>query len=305
LFGLACASPASTTTESQTRLDNSVAARVGSQTISVHAVSAVASAQHLGPAQARSRLIRDALFAEEARARALHRTPAVQAQSRGVLASALSLAIRREAAQSSISPEELASFTQMHWLDFDRPVAIRTVHAVVRVAENADDAARKKAFDLAARIADAVRNTSTPQDFISAAKAVPADGLEVVAEILPPVTLDGRTADLKNRPPPNAPDQRFDKDFSAATHRLKAVGDTSPPEKSVFGWHIIRALEIQPAQHLPEKRRVELLHDEIIASRARSKLDTLIEEQRKRLAPSIERNAENNLSTLQLSSKEP
>jgi peptidyl-prolyl cis-trans isomerase C len=305
LLALACSSPAPITiSESQTHLGNSITAKVGSQTISVHTVAAVSSAQHLSPVQARAALVRDALFAEDARERSLLQRADVQTQMRGVLASALIEAIKSDVAQAPLTPDEVSRFTQLHWLDLDRPLAIRTVHAVVRVPENADDALRKRASELASRIADAVRNTTTDQEFISAAKAVPTDGLEVVAESLSPVTADGRVCDLKNRPPPNMPPQEFDKDFAAAAHRLKTVGETSPPESSAFGWHVIRATEFQPENRVPEAKRAILLRDEILASRAKVKVDAIIDAQKTRLRPSIERNAENQLEILQ-QAKEP
>ncbi len=96
---------------------------------------------------------------------------------------------------------ELRVATERHWLDLDRPEGYRTVHAVVKLSEDAGEATRDRAKAIRRRHPDgrvvfargrsahraAPRRGDAPQPppdpaaeaFISAAKGVAAEGLEV------------------------------------------------------------------------------------------------------------------------------
>ncbi|KYF86285.1 hypothetical protein BE18_01445 [Sorangium cellulosum] len=98
---------------------------------------------------------------------------------------------------------------------------------------------------------------------------MPADGLEVVAEALPPVTAAGRVLS----PAP----QHFDVEFSRAAAALNARGDLSAPVASSFGVHVIMLLERIPAQVVPVEERRGLVRDEVVTDRARAAQAKLLE----------------------------
>ncbi|MGK3995229.1 peptidylprolyl isomerase [Sorangium sp. So ce1024] len=281
----------STSARGAAPLPPDVAARVGAIDIPVDAVARIAAAQQIPPARARDAAIRDALFAAEARARGLDQHPDVQREISAALARRLLHRLKEEAESAGpVTDEELRAATERHWLDLDRPEGYRTVHAVVRLSADADEATRERARALAEAIRKAVLSArdealrsepprpaegrQPPSDpaadaFVSAAKAVPADGLEVVAQPLPPVTAAGRAL----TPEP----QQFDVDFARAAASLAARGDLSAPVASSFGLHVIMLLERIPAQVVPAEERRRLVRDEVVADRARAAQLKLLE----------------------------
>ncbi|WP_438019699.1 peptidyl-prolyl cis-trans isomerase [Sorangium sp. So ce315] len=288
----ACAAWAalSTSARGAAPLPPDVAARVGAIDIPVDSVARIAAAQQIPPARARDAAIRDALFAAEARARGLEQNPDVQREISAALARRLLHRLKEEAVSAGpVTDEELRTATERHWLELDRPEGYRTVHAVVRLSADADEATRERARALAEAIRKAVLSARDvalrseppraaegrpPSDpaadaFVSAAKAVPADGLEVVAQPLPPVTAAGRAL----TPEP----QQFDVDFARAAASLAARGDLGAPVASSFGVHVIMLLERIPAQVVPAEERRRLVRDEVVADRARAAQSKLLE----------------------------
>ncbi|WP_437940834.1 peptidylprolyl isomerase [Sorangium sp. So ce341] len=289
----ACAAWAASSTSARgaAPLPADVAARVGALDVSVESVARIAAAQHISPAQARDAAIRDALLAAAARDGGLDRDADVQRDISAVLARRLLHRLKDEAENAGpVTDDELRAATERHWLDLDRPEGYRTVHAVVRLSADAGEATRDKARALADAIRAAVLSSrevarssepppaagprQPPSDpaadaFIRAAKGVPADGLEVVAEALPPVTAAGRVLS----PAP----QHFDVEFSRAAAALNARGDLSPPVASSFGVHVIMLLERIPAQVVPVEERRGLVRDEVVTERARAAQAKLLE----------------------------
>lgn len=289
----ACAAWAalSTSARGAPPLPPDVAARVGALAIPADSVARVAAAQRISPAQARDAAVRDALFAAEARGRGLEQDLEVQRDISAVLARRLLHLLKEEAENAGpVTDDELRVATERHWMELDRPEGYRTVHAVVRLSADAGEVTRDKARALADAIRTAVLSSrevarrsepprasgarQPPTDpaadaFISAAKGVPAEGLEVVAQALPPVTAAGRVL----TPEP----QQFDVDFSRAAASLNARGDVRAPVASSFGVHVIMLLERIPAQVVPVEERRGLVRDEVMTDRARAAQTRLLE----------------------------
>ncbi|WP_437592742.1 peptidylprolyl isomerase [Sorangium sp. So ce1000] len=292
-FLCACAAWAalSTSARGAAPLPPGVAARVGASDITVDSVARIAAAQRIPPAEARDAAVRDALWAAEARARGLEQDPDVRREISLVLTRRLLHRLKEEAENAGpVTDDELRVATERHWLELDRPEGYRTVHAVVRLAEDAGEATRDKARALADAIRTAVSSSrevaqrtepprasgaqQPPPDpaaeaFISAAKGVPAEGLEVVAQELPPVTAAGRAL----TPEP----QQLDPAFSRAAASLVARGDLSGPVTSQFGVHILMLLERIPAQVVPVEERRAMVRDEVVTGRARDAQSRLLE----------------------------
>lgn len=290
--------------EQQTKLEHGAIARVGNETIDGVAVSRIAAQQGVSPEEARSRAIFDAIMATGARERGMSKHLDVIVACRGILARAVLADLKKQASTQPMTDEELERFTRLHWLDMDRPETRRAVHVVVETRETDDAQKRKSQVDLAKAIALAVKGITDPDVFLAKARAVPAEGLVVTAERLPPVTVDGRVADLDNRPAPGTAGQTFAKDFVAALFGLQRVGDQSAVVPTELGWHVILFLGVQPGVTVPTETRVGLLWDEVVAARAKELTDTLVDQLRRTMEARVERNAENTLGLLPVPSQE-
>jgi peptidyl-prolyl cis-trans isomerase C len=266
-----------------------VVARVGSREITADRVARIAAAQKISLKDARDAAIRDELFAEGALARGLDLDREVLLSTRGELARRMLRKVLADARATPATEPELTVAAARRWLDVDRPEGFRTVHAVVRFAASDDDAKkararavaeaiRAKIQPIAARAPEMPIAEDTPRanqrtgpnsdpDPLSAAfrKAVlevPTDGLEVVAEPLPPVSAEARVL---------VPgDNWFDQDFARAASTLKERGDLSPLVTSTFGVHVILLLERTPPNVLTGEARAARLFDDIVNERARA-----------------------------------
>ena len=277
-------------------LKQGVAAEVGSEVVTIEQVRILSEAAQIPIDEAVSRLAYDALFAAEARARGYDGNHHVIRQHRAVLTQAILDRIQDEVVHAPISDEELSKHTELHWLDIDRPVARSTVHAVV-VPGNLEDAADwERAEAVARRIADAVRGERDAKQFKDLANGVDGDGLKVIVQDLPPVTADGREADLKNRPPSGVPASTFDPLYVRAMFALHAVGDQVAPVRSSFGVHVVMLTGTQEARQLDVEDRRSLLAEEIRAARVRGRLDNLLATLRERTPPRVERSVEEMLN---------
>lgn len=255
-------SPGGAPTLQRGRLPAGVAARVGSDPISLATVQRIASVEGVSLEVARDRALRDALFAAEARSvyRSRDLTPVLE---RAALARVLLEGLKQDAlARGPASDAEVAELTALRWRELDRPETARTVHAVAMVQKSADEA---KARAVALQIYDAVKGVKEPDEFLRLAQAVPHDGVEVRAERLPPVTGDGRVYDPSK--PSGDSEQGFDSDFAKAAAAL-AVGQISVPTKTRFGYHVILCEARVPELRVPLEERRRLLHDEVIKGRA-------------------------------------
>ncbi|MEI9954075.1 MAG: peptidyl-prolyl cis-trans isomerase [Pseudomonadota bacterium] len=244
---LACSGPVDSAPPAvqRVRLPAGLAAKVGADEIALSTVASIARAQHLALPAARVLAARDAAFAAGARS-AFAGGPIVPVVERGAWARALLEAFKAEAAaRGPASDPEVTELSAQRWQDFDRPETVRTVHAVAIVAKPEQDAPARV---IAQQLYQAVRGVSDAQEFIRLAQAVPHEGVDVRVEHLPAFTRDGRTYYPEGAPPELA-NQHFDKDFAEAAHAL-AVGQISPPVKSIFGYHVILC-----EGRLPEKTR--------------------------------------------------
>lgn len=282
-------------------LQEGVVAQVGDEIVSIAQVRELCRATGVSPEEARARLVYDALMAAGAKAAGHDRQVRVIVQRRSELARALIDRLKQQAQQEPLTDEEVAKYTQDHWLDMDRPVARKTTHVVVMPQDVEDEDQRARADALAGRIAQAVRGETDPEMFKKKAEAVDSGGMKVLVQHLPPVTQDRRVADLSNRPPPGHPPQTFDEAFVKATFGLNGVGDQTPPFRSPFGTHVVLLVAVQPELRLSEQKRRTLLDAEIRAGRVRERLESLVATLREQTPPVVERNAE---AMLQLVSEE-
>jgi hypothetical protein len=129
----ACGEDSSSDTPAQRALKPGIVAQVEGETLSAAFVQKVANRNDLGLDQARRRAVADTLFSLEAR-RVFEPEGTVGAVERSVWASALLNALREQAiAAGPATAKELAELRRQRWVEFDRPVSVATVHAVVLV----------------------------------------------------------------------------------------------------------------------------------------------------------------------------
>jgi peptidyl-prolyl cis-trans isomerase C len=280
----ACTQRGGDSTPRQEHLGSDVAARVADDAISLESVRRIASAQNLDLYQARARAIADALLARGAR----EMLGELGFAERGVLARALLERLMRDAEQAGLpSDPEVAFISAERWQEFERPESVRVSHAVARV-KDAKDAVRAHA--LAVRIREAVRGLVDPEAFISAANAVPRDGIEVRAERLPAMTADGR-AYYPEGVPEGAASASFDLDFARAANAVPA-GTTSEIVRTQFGYHVILCETRLPAKNVPIAERRQIFREEVLKRRAELAKTVLLERLQSTTPITIERSVD-------------
>lgn len=244
-------------------LPDGVVARVEGEAVSVSAVELIAERQLLEPRAALSRALSSALFAAAGRATLPGHVPSSIERA----AAARSVLERIAADSASAGPPtdaEIAELQRERWAEIDRAQGVRTVHAVAISKDPKLDAA---AGALAVKIAAAVKSAVSDDEFISLANAVPAEGLEVKAEALPPITPDGRAFERTEKGFVGSPTS-FDHDFSRAANALQQPGDLSPIVKTRFGYHVIRLVERFPASIVPKAEILTAFGPELQTRRA-------------------------------------
>lgn len=272
-------------------LGGRVAARVGSVDLPVELVVSVATAQGLAPDEALRRLIDDAVSASGASARGLDRSSPASWQLTTARARFLSSRLLTEArAAGPPTDDEIRRISDEHWVEVDRPPSVRVVHALALRPKAADEALLQRARVVASALREALVSASSPDDFKARAKAFPAaEGVEVRVEDLPPMTADGWVTEGGGK---------MDEVFSAAAHRIVAVGDTSAVVETPFGWHVIRLVERIPERRMPMETRRVAFAEEAYGLRVRAARDAIIEARGKATPVAVDPAAEQRMRSL-------
>jgi hypothetical protein len=239
--------------------------------------------------------VSDAVLAAGARVRLA--PPTVRTVERAAGARAVLQALAEEAkAQGAPTEAELDEIRRERWVDLERPVAVRTTHAVVRSdkPERAAEARR-----VAEKLGAAIASVTTGEELIRLAKAFPAEGFEVRAEALPFVTADGRIFARTDQGLAARPGG-FDPAFAKGAHAVAEVGKLSPLVQSTFGYHFILLEERMPGVSTPRAELAALLEPEVLARRASQRRRTLLEQLRTQVPVAVERAADDLTAKVQL-----
>ncbi|HYQ16816.1 MAG TPA: peptidylprolyl isomerase [Polyangiaceae bacterium] len=240
-------------------------ARTGSELVSARTVSRVAAAQAVTPKVAVDLAVSDALFANAARAQLS--PSSLRSLERAALARAVLEQLRHEAELAGPpSAAELAGVVKDRWIDFNRPDAVQTTHAVVMNEKPERDAAARA---VAEKLQVALAHVTSSAELISTAKAFPSEGFELRAESLPFTTPDGRVLLRRDSGFVNQPGS-FDVEFARAANAIAEPGQLSGIVKSAFGYHIIRLDERALGSVVPEAELPSLLAPDVFQRRAAS-----------------------------------
>ncbi|HET9958083.1 MAG TPA: peptidylprolyl isomerase [Polyangiaceae bacterium] len=252
------------------RLASGMLARVADQSIPIEQVSRIAAAQGISERSALDRATADALFAVEAR-RSIGSPSVRQAERAAAARSLLEELARHAQSQGTPTDKEIEQLTIDHWIDWDRPPAARVVHVVALLPSNGEARASR---EVAERVQAAVHGVRAPEVFAERARGVPHQGIELRVEELPFITPDGRGISIKE---PRMAAGQFEPAFAAAANALSTEGDQSPIVETRFGFHVLMLLERLPERRLPLEERRRIFEPEVLARRARSEKNTLVQ----------------------------
>ena len=268
--------------QTQAPVSPTAVAMVGGISVQPDTVRRIAKAQGISPRAALELAVSDTLLASEFERRGDGASISVvrrATQSRMLLEELQRASLGR----GEPTAEELAEATARHWWDYDRPVMVRTAHAVVQ--EGTPEQRRA----LALKIFAALQGVKDPAQFIAQANTVPAGDLTVTVQSLPPVGLDGRTYDPSAPPRPGAPPGQFDTDYAAAAHAIENVGDLSPIVETIFGLHVIVLTERIEARATSVEKRRKDFRSEILRLRSETDLKKTLATAREASPPSFDR----------------
>lgn len=260
-----------------------VVARLGDAEIHGSTVERIAKSTGISKEKARERALIDAWFAREAEEKlsgALVSTLLRAALGRSLLESLLEQAVK----SGPPTAAEIDQLTLDRWVELDRPASARVTHAVVLAQEGSD---RQVARRVAEAIASAVRGTSDPDSFATAAKAVSADGVTVKVESLPAMTPSGRAFSLGGDPIRIS--QNFDRTFAEAANAIANPGGQSDIVETRFGFHVILLEEKIPELRVPLEDRRRILEKEVMARRAAELRRNVVEASRSRTPVDVAR----------------
>jgi hypothetical protein len=284
-FGACRAQPSGARTTSASALPAGTIAAVGHRFLRLSQYSDVTAERKGGVLEFIHAWAIDASFAEAAMGGSMELGRLHQIE-RSVLARSLLEEMRDHAlSEGPPTDQEVTKVQAERWFNVDRPAAAQTTHFVVltkrgRQAEQAEALARK--------IAAAVHNITNSKAFILAAKRFPADGLDVVAESLPPVTADGRSIQLDLNGNPIGEGPQFDVTFSRAANAIDRVGAQSGIVRTRFGFHVILLDRKFPPRHVSIDTLREKYASEIYSRREQQMMQRAMEESKHRRPVRIE-----------------
>jgi peptidyl-prolyl cis-trans isomerase C len=249
--------------QADARVGGAVISTIDGHPITVGDVQDLVTHSRLAPDEALRRLQAERLLMLEADRREFGRAPAVAQVARQARVQALLDAATEGA---SVSDADVLAAYEKAKGRFDRPERRAAVHVLARLPASptpeADAAARAFAADMIAPLAA----TQDVRGFLSALRGKKAALFGIKAEALPPVARNGR----------------FVEEFLAAMFALNTPGVVPEPIRTVYGWHAIRLVRIEPAYSTPYAEAAAQLRAELLIERKKQIVDQLIADARKK-----------------------
>jgi peptidyl-prolyl cis-trans isomerase C len=289
-LGAACSARPTESGATKATLRDGVVAIVAGDAIQAETVARIAAARAIEPHRALEAATFDALLAAEQRTR----KPELgqRRRERYALVRTLLETIDREARdEGPISDAEVEVLAKPAWFEVARPEAVKSVHAVVRVPDDANEARWKEAEALAAKIVLAVEPAvleaqKTPAPplwqsarplvdsattvFIERASAVERGTFEVVTQELDPVAADGLTVQPEGRSP-------YDPQFVRVVRSLTKRGELTAPFRSAFGVHVAMFLQRTEARELAPAEYRSRFESEALRTRVKARTKAILE----------------------------
>lgn len=217
--------------------------------------------------QASEDLIADARVALEAGARHPDRSAVIE---RGALVRGLIDALRAQTLEEEPpTAEELALAAQELWAELDRPRCVRTLNVMLQVPPLGDGERELRVME---RVAAAVRDATTPEEFARRAQATDVEGLPILTVMVPPLTEDGR---VYVQTPSDAGLPELPVEYAQAAARLSYVSHVSDVVATSVGYHVLMATDILPPQRLAEPERSVRLRRAVADRRIEGELERL------------------------------
>ncbi len=239
-------------------------ARVAGVVIPASVVAAVGGTRGEPARSALDALVEDALVARAALDQHLDHDPAV--------ALAADLALARRIPRSAMADARAAGPPSDEELE-----SVTVVQAVVMRSANLSE---DNALAVANNVARAVAGSRSADEFQRRVKDLPWQHARVIAQMVGPFTIDGRT-----------PDGVIDPTFVAASFALPAPLRISGVVATPFGWHVIQMVSREPSKDLSAERRAAL-SDAAIEIRARTGLAEVLRRHREGTPVEISHDAE-------------
>lgn len=253
----------------------------------------IAAAQDVSPKKALDKALPDALFALEASMRLPAGTRTTL--ERAAFARALLESLERAAVdQGAPTDAEIQRITEERWVELDRPVSVLVSHAVALLPRSGE---RGQALAVAKDIQRAVHGIRVVEEFLKAARAVPAGDIKVQAERLPYLTEDGRGISSESDHP-RSPAGTFDPAFARAANALREPGDQSELVETRFGFHVIFLQERWPERRVSLRDRRVALLPEVQTRRADALRRDLVAELKARTLVEVRRDADEQTARL-------
>ena len=266
----------------------SMVARVGDVEIASEQVRAVMRTQGLSADRSLEALVQDAVLAQYGQS-TLDAHWLASAERTALARLLLERLWAEVAAQPGPTGAEMTREAANHWWEFDRPAAAKTTHAVVRVKKPADEPGARA---LASRLRERLVGVTGVDEFLELAKGMDAGRLEIVAESLPPVAVDGRIVPIE-RPPPGANVGRLVSQYALAANALEVQGEISPVVETEFGYHIIYLEGRLGAHVMPIAEQRRFVAALVPQTRAKAKENELLGRLRRSTLVEISRAASN------------
>jgi len=172
-----------------------------------------------------------------------------------------------EVEPTEVTQSEIEQAYQKDIETYRVPERRRSLHVLAKVNEKASEATSKAAEKFARKAIRAFQSSSDVEDVFERYKAEQSDLFPIVAERLPAISRKGG----------------FVKEFKDALFGIADPGVVPEPVRTVYGWHAIVLLEIQPAQNVRIDDVADSLQQKIVQQKRKAAFDQLINQLRKRI----------------------
>lgn len=188
-----------------------------------------------------------------------------------------------EAAEVEVPEDDVREAYEAQRARFETKEQRRVLHVLAGAREGvaADVDARARAYVSAAL--PELRAATDFEAFTRAYSGRVVDGIQVAAELLPPLAREGRLV---------AP-------FEDAMFSLPEPGVVPEPVRTIYGWHAIRVLEVTRGSLVPYETAAVTLREELTLERRTKHVEELMATLRKRYPVSIAPGAQAALAGLE------